>query len=197
MRSMNKKGFTLLEALIAMVILSTAILLLSQAWSSTFVKLNKTQKIFEFAALLERKMAEVELKYRGKAVDSIPEEESGDFGETNTDYTWKMFSKPMEMPDLASTLTSKDGGADEILISLMKQLMEGLGKAVKEVTVTVMYRPKTASKTIEYSVTTYFVDYDKDISFAFPGMGAMGAGGAGGGSSGGGNGGASPTGGSR
>lgn len=59
----------------------------------------------------------------------------------------------------------------------MKQLMEGLGKAVKEVTVTVMYRPKTASKTIEYSVTTYFVDYDKDISFAFPGMGAMGAGG--------------------
>lgn len=170
------RGFTLVEVMIAMIILSTAIILLSQSWSSSFAKINKTQKIFEFSALLERKMTEIQLKYAGKAVDAIPEEEAGDFGDTNPDYTWKLASKPMEMPDLSSTLMAKDGGVDETMMSLMKQLMEGLGKAVKEVTLTVSYKPKTAKKSTEYSITTYFVDYDKDINFSMPGMGAMGGG---------------------
>ena len=51
-------------------------------------------------------------------------------------------------------------------MSLIKQLTEGLSKAVKEVTVTVIF--KGGKKPQEYSVTTYFVDYDREFQMGVP-----------------------------
>jgi phenylalanyl-tRNA synthetase beta chain len=67
------------------------------------------------------------------------------------------------------TLTTAE--IDEALQAIIKQLTEGLSKMVKEVTVTVIYKaPKSKlAKPLEYSVTTYFVDYDKEVSFGMPG----------------------------
>lgn len=158
----RKEGFTLIEVLFAMLIMSGAILLLANSWSGSFMKIRKTQLTTEVAALLERKMVEVEIKYKGKPLESIPEEEGDDFGSEYPQYRWAMTSKDFELPDLSAGLTARDGGANEMFIQLMKTLTEHLKKTVKEVKVSVFYKGGGGNE-LEYSITTFFVDYDKEI----------------------------------
>jgi general secretion pathway protein I len=165
---LNKlKGFTLVEVMVAMMILSGALLLLSNSWGSAFARLQKANTSFKIAALLERKITELELEYRNKSLEEIPEERADKFGEDFPEYSWKLTSKKLEFPDLSSALTGKEGGADEITISVIKQLTETISKAVKEVTVTVIYIPPSG-KPLVNSVTTYFVDYNKDVKMGMP-----------------------------
>jgi general secretion pathway protein I len=165
----SNRGFTIIETLLAVVILSSALLLLTNSWSSSFMKIRKTQQNFEVAALLERKMTELEIEYRGKSLESIPEEREDSFGgDSNLEaYSWKMESQQLEIPDFSGTLTAQEGGADPFLISLVKQLSEGLSKAVKEMKVTVIYKPPKG-KAMNYSATMYFVDYDKELAIGMP-----------------------------
>ena len=157
----KKSGFTLIETLVAMMILSTGIILLVNSWTGSFMRLKKTQINNEVTMLLEKKMVEIDLEYKGKSIDSIPEEKEDDFGTDYPSYRWKMTSKEFEMPDLSPLFTAKEGGADQNLIMIMKQFSEHLNKTVKEVKVSVFY--KTAKKELEYSVTTYYVDYAKEL----------------------------------
>lgn len=160
------KGFSLIEVLLAMMILSGGVLLLANSWSGSFLRIRKTQTATEVAALLERKIVELEVKYKGKPLEGIPEEESDDFGSDYPQYRWQMTSKEFELPDLSAGLTARDGGANEMFIQLMRTLTEHLKKTVKEIKVSVFY--KVGDKELEYSVTTFFVDYDKEIPA--PGM---------------------------
>jgi len=165
----NPQGFTLLETVIAIVILAGSLILLSNSWGAAFMRIRKTQMNFEIAAMLERKMNEIDLQYRGKPLEEIEESKEGDFGSEGNlgQYTWKMSSKKLELPDIAATLTARSGGADQMLMSVIKQMTDALSKAVKEVTVTVIRKDKN-QKPVEASVTTYFVDYDKDIQVGMP-----------------------------
>lgn len=153
--------------MLAVVILASALLLLTNSWSASFLRVRKTQQQFEIAALLERKMTDIEIEYRGKSLDEIPDEKGDDFGKDYPQYAWKMTSKPLEIPDISATLASKDGGVDQFTVTIVKQLTEGLSKAIKEVTVTVILK-NAKPKPLEYSVTTYFVDYDKDLPLGVP-----------------------------
>ena len=167
-RNPHQQGFTLLETMLAVVILSSALMLLANSWGGAHLRVRKTQRQFEVAALLEKKMTDVEIEYRGKSIDEIPEEKSEEeIGEEFPQYKWKLSSKKLELPDISSTLSAKSGGADQFMMQVVKQLSEGLSKAVKEVTVTVIYQDKN-EKPLEYSVTTYFVDYDKEIPLGAP-----------------------------
>lgn len=168
----KNSGFTLLETLLAIAIVSTALILMSQSWAGSFQRIRKTQVNFEVASLLERKMTEIELEYRGKKLEEIPEEKSEDFGDEYPQYSWSMKSKALEMPDISASMSSQDGGVDQMTQSVVKQLTEGLSKMVKEVTLTVTYKPQNVknAKPQDFSVTTYFVDYDKEVSFGMPGI---------------------------
>lgn len=165
---MKKNGFTLIETVMAMVILSTGILLLANSWSGSFMRVRKTQLSTEVAALLERKMIEVETKYNGKPLESIPEEEADDFGSDYPQYSWKMTSKPLEVPNITATMTAQAGGADEMSLTIMRTLVEHLGNSIKEVKVSVIYTG--GKKPLEFSATQYFVNYDKQLPMpAMPG----------------------------
>ena len=165
----KNSGFTLLEVLIAMMILAAGVLLLAQSRSSSYNRLKKTQKNVEIAALLERKLAETDMKYRGKSIEGIPESEEDEF-EGFPEYSWKLESKEFEMPDLSGILVGRDGGADQTMLTLMKQFSEHLSKSIKEVKVTVVYKSK--NKEFEYSATLLFVDHDKQLPLpAIPGGG--------------------------
>lgn len=156
------KGFTLFETLLAMMILATGIILLQQSWSSSTLRQNKMRILNEMGALLEQKMLDLELEYASKSLDSIPDEQSEDFGSDYPQYSWKMTSHKLEFPDISAALTAQDGGAAQELLTIMNQFKDHLGKSVKEVKMTIIY--KGAKKNLEASATRYFIDYDREIS---------------------------------
>lgn len=157
----HRQGFTLLEVLIAVAIISASMITLSLATMGNNLRIRKTALNNNVAVLLERKMTEVEALYREKTLDEIPEEESGDFGSEYKQYRWTLKSQKFEFPDLSSLLISQDQG-EEMLLTVMKQTQEFISKSVKEVTVSVFV--KTPAREIEYSVTTYFVSYDEELT---------------------------------
>lgn len=169
----SRQGFTLIETVIAMVILSSGIILLTSSWGSSFMRVKKTQLSTEITALLERKMAEVEMEYAGKPLDSIPEEKEDDFGSDYPQYSWKMESKLFEVPDISATLTATDkgNGVDQLQLTIMKTLTDHLSKTIKEVKVSIIYK-SAGKKPLQFSATQYFIDYDKEIPMpSVPGMG--------------------------
>ena len=171
MKFPGRSGMTLVEVLIAMLILAGGLILIANSWSGTYGRLRKTQQTIEVAALMQRKMVEIEMEYKGKPLGSIPEEKADDFGSEYPQYSWKMESKEFEMPDLTPLLVSRDEGANGQMLSIMKQFSDHLSKSIKEVKLTITFKAKKA-RTVNYTVTTYFVDYDKEIPL--PGIGGLG-----------------------
>lgn len=170
----KSRGFTLIEVLVALVIVAGAIVAAATLWSGNFMRLRRSAVQYDVATLLERKMVEVEAKFSNKPINEIPESETGDFGSDYPQYTWSMESRDLELPDLTALLMSqKEEGTDEMLISMMKQMGEFLSNAIKEVRVTVHVKRK--GKEFKYSATQYFMDWERDFAGAMGGA----AGGAG------------------
>lgn len=161
---MKQNGFTLLETLIALVILVGGLALLVTSWSGSYMRLRKTQSTFEVSLLLEQKMGELEFEYRQLPLDSVPDEKEGDFGSEYPEYKWKMSSKKLEFPDLSGFTGTDNEGGDPMNAMIMKQITNTLNKAIKEVSVTVIFTPKSGAKPIEHTVTTYFVNYDTPLN---------------------------------
>ena len=169
---MNPRGFTLLEVLVSLAILVGGIVMISMAWSGSFMKMRKTNTAYDVATLLERKMVELESKYREKMNDMPEEGEKGDFGEDHPNYRWELKSRKLDFPDLTPLLVGQENGADEGLLGMVKQMTEYLGKTVKEMQVTIFVKTGRALKEQQFSATQYVIDYTQDF------MGGMGAAGA-------------------
>jgi general secretion pathway protein I len=155
-------GFTIIEVLIAMIILSGGILVIANSWSGNYNRLQKSRINNTMGHLLQKKMVELEIEYKNKPIDEIKEEDSGTFSEYKG-FTWTMKSQEFEMPDLSSALVAQNDGTDEQTLIIVKQVTEYIRKTVKEVTVTVSYRTPKAKKPITHEVTTYFVDFKKEV----------------------------------
>lgn len=171
-------GFTLIEVLIATVIMAGAIMVLANSWSGNFMRVRNARINNTLASLLEKKMTEYEIKAKEKPQEVLPESESGDFGAKFPGYRWEMSSQPFEMPDLSGALASKEGGVDEMTLMIIKTTAEYVKQACNEVQVSVYYKPQRGRE-LQHSATTYLVDFSKEIPI--PGMGGGGAGGASGG----------------
>ncbi len=168
----RSRGFTLLEVLLAMAILTGVMITLSQSWSGNFNRSRKITLNNNIAILLERKMADTETKYREKPLSEMPEEESGDFGQDLPGYTWKIKWKKFNMPDLSGIIMAKNEGmTDDFFLNMINQLTEFMSKSIREVTVEISYASPN-KKAITYDATTYFVDWSQELSI--PGLGGGG-----------------------
>jgi type II secretory pathway pseudopilin PulG len=167
MISKRSSGFTLLETLVAMVIMFGGVMVLANAWSGNFARIKMARVNNTMAGLLERKMTEYEVLTKERDPSEIPEADGGDFGPKFPGYRWEVATRPFEMPDLSNALIAREGGADEMLLQIVRSSTEYFRDAVKELTVTVFY--KRSDKEISAKVTTYIVDYTKQVSL--PGMG--------------------------
>ena len=162
MRQSSNSGFTLLEVLVALAILASGLVVLNSAWSGNTLRIRKVNLYQNVSTLLERKMVELEAKYKAKPFNEIPEEEEGDFGEDFPLYTWKLKTRDMEMPDLTGALTPPGEALDENLRLMIKTMTESISKSVKEVKVSVFVKHK-GGKDVEFSLTTYFVNWSFDL----------------------------------
>lgn len=167
----KNRGFTLFETMIAIAILSGAILVVAKTWSSNSQRVKKWRINQRASILLESKMAEIDRLYANR-FDRIPEDENGTF-EGEKRFTWTMKSQEFEMPDISSMLKQGDQGADEILLTLVDKLGEYFNDSIKEVTVTINY--KEGKQNLKFSATTFFVDYNKQIPLPNLGGGLPGA----------------------
>lgn len=161
MRLNTNKAFTLIEVVLAMMIMASGLFILTNSWSGTYNRLKKTQVKVQLAALLERKVVEIEREYKNKSLDSIPEEKEDSFGEELAEYSWKMTSQKLELPDLSAVMESQQDGVKTDLASLMKIFSEHISKSVKEIKVEVTYKDK--KKPITVDVVFYMIDYDRPL----------------------------------
>ena len=162
---MKKQGFTLLEVLVAMAIMVGAVLVLSSSWSGSFTRVRKAQLYNNVAELLERKATEIEILNKDKSLLEITAQE-GDFGPDFPQYRWTFAVQEFVMPDMTTLLTSGKSASQDV-ISIMTQLTQALSQSVLEGTVTVYVN--AGEKEVQFSVTTYFIDFNKDIPM--PGLG--------------------------
>lgn len=81
------------------------------------------------------------------------------------------------MPSLTGALISREGGADEMLLTIVRTMTEYINQTVKEVNVTVYFKSR-AGKELKSSVATYFIDYTKDLPMpqGLPTAGDLGSG---------------------
>ena len=170
---MKSKGFSLVEVLVAVMIFAGAIMVINNIWSANLVRIRKSRIVNESASLLKQKITEYEIKYAGKPLAEIPAKEAGGFGDKLPNYTWEMVSRDFEMPDLSSAIAGQEEGTSQMITVLIKTMTEFINKSVKEMKVTIKVKNppgvKKKTKPLEYSATTLFLDYEKDI--ALPGAG--------------------------
>jgi len=176
--SSRQSGFSLIEVMVAMLILTGSIVTLTSSWSGNYFRLNKAQINHNVNELLQKKITEIEIQYLDKPIEEIKDSDAGTFKDF-PNYRWTMESQDFEMPDLSAVLIGQDGGADELLLTIIRQMGEHISKSVKEVEVAVYVKFK--KNEVKYGVTTYFVDFDKELDLGSLAGIAGALGGAGGG----------------
>ena len=158
----RRRGFTLIEVLIAMAIMAGGIIVVTQAWSGNFLRVRKTNLYNNVTMLLERKVTELQAQYREKTLDEITDK-SGDFGSDLPNYRWEFTTHQFEMPDLSALLLGGDSGQGQNaqMLQMVQQMTQEISKAVKEGKVTVYV--KAGKREVPFSVTTYFINYGSDL----------------------------------
>jgi general secretion pathway protein I len=151
--------------LIAVTILVGGVIIVATSWSGNFLRVRKATLYNNVALLLERKITELEAQFKDKPLTEIHDQD-GDFGSDLPQYRWTFTTKEFIMPDLSSLLLGKENGTDDMLLTFVKSTSEYISKSIKEGTVTVFVK---AGKTeIPFSVTTYFMDYNQEMTI--PGL---------------------------
>lgn len=156
-----KRGFSLVEVLIATAILAGAMLVIGMTWSGNTLRVRKSNLYNNVSFLLESKMAETEAKYKDKPITEIPDSDGGEF-EGYPNYRWTMEAKEFVMPDLSAAIIAQNDGARDEILSMIKQMTEFISKAIKEVRITVFV--KSGKKEVSFAITTYFVNYEAEIA---------------------------------
>ncbi len=160
----KQSGFTLMETLIAMLILSGALVVLHSTWSGSLLAVKKSQGLQTVATLLQRKVVEVQAEMRGLKFNEIKESESGDFGEEYPGFSWGYTVQDFPAPDLRSAVGGASGDGqqiDDFTGTILSKFSEHLEKSVKELRITVFWQQ--GEKTLEYSITTLLVDYERPL----------------------------------
>jgi len=93
----NKKGFTLIEVLVAVTIMAGVVTTVALAWNTNTLRIRKSQNFNIVSSLIEQKMTELEVEYEDKKLTEIPEELSGDFGSDYPKYRWTFTSQDFQI----------------------------------------------------------------------------------------------------
>ena len=156
--AVSSAGFTLLEVLIAIAIMVTALTTIFTIEGSSIGASAKAKQMNVVAMLAKNKMIETEFDIEGKSFDEIEKEKTGPFDAPFEDYTWKRTVKELKFPNLGGGGGSKGSNEaeDQATEMISKLISNYLSKALREVTVTVVW--KRGGKDQTFAVSTYWVD---------------------------------------
>ncbi len=161
---MRISGFVLVEIVVALMILASSVLVVSRMRFGNQHRVGKAHHYHRAVQLLEQKMTELELQWSQEKLQSIPEDGSGVF-EREEDFSWSFKTQSLQLPS-ASNVAKQFGLTDDSSIHVAGLTTRLLSQLVWEVKVTVHY--KKGKRKSDYSLTSYFVDYSKDIEVSAP-----------------------------
>ncbi|MBI2711859.1 MAG: prepilin-type N-terminal cleavage/methylation domain-containing protein [Bdellovibrio sp.] len=164
---LNNQGFTLLEVLIAIMIMAMALGSIIAIQGGAIVATARAKQMNIVAMLARNQMIETEFKFRGKTFEEMKKEDGGTFDPPYQDYTWKSVAKEIQFPQLSALSPQKSegkggGGTSEIQELVTKLTTNFLSKAMREVTVSVLW--KQSGKEQSFSLTTYWVNLNHEFS---------------------------------
>ena len=90
MHQISSRGFTLLEVLVAFVIMAGTLAVILQAFSSGNANLSRMDRITHAALLAESRLSELGILYPIESIELTGEEESSDFD-------WRIVMEPYEL----------------------------------------------------------------------------------------------------
>ena len=149
---MQKTGFTLLEIMVAVAILSISLVALLSFQGNTLLTSGRAERVTEATMLARMKMSEIELDLdkqmkRGEFPDEKSEE--GNFDNPFAAYKWKMSIRRINLP----APVMGDEGSVENMVG--RQLTEEIGKTVREVRLEILWEEIGEEQTID--VVTHIV----------------------------------------
>lgn len=182
-----RQGFSLLEVLAALLILSVSIIALSANQTQSIRLIQSANKRTTAVALAQSKMAETNQLIMEKGLGEIKENSQGEFDqELYPSYGWTLSKQRIPVPDFTSLMSAASGDVvDEeenqgSFEGPMKAVTDLWGKGIKQVTVEVTWKERENPKS--YNLVTHYVENDV-MQQVQSMMGALTGGQAGGGSS--------------
>lgn len=164
-RESREAGFTLLETIIAMAIMVLALASILSVESNSINASARARQMNIVAMLAKDKMVETEYAIEGKTFDEVKKEEGGSFDAPYQEIRWKTTIKELEFPNLAVTGRKSEGGSGggttDAAETLTKLLTKFFSKAMREVTVTVIWTRGTGEQS--FSLSTYWVNLNHEF----------------------------------
>lgn len=143
LKNSEMRGFTLLEIMIALVILAGSILALLSAQGGSFMASERAERLTTATFLARQKMSEMQMETeKDLARNKFPQddtEEKGDFDEPFDDYRWKYTVTKVEIPLQEA---ESEEGANAIVLSYVRSIMEQISEGVREIKLTVFWGDK-------------------------------------------------------
>ncbi len=148
-----RMGFTLIEIMVAVSILSISLIALMSFSGNTLIKSGRAEQMTIAVMLARQKMTDIELELEKKMKrNEFPDEKSedGKFDEPYEDYTWEMEVRRVELPP---PVQGDEGGQIQGMVA--KQLTKEISKTVRELKLTVKWDEMDEEQSIE--VVTHIV----------------------------------------
>jgi prepilin-type N-terminal cleavage/methylation domain-containing protein len=179
----RQQGFSLLEVLAALLILSVSIIALSANQTQSIRLIQSADKRATAVTLAQTKMAETNHLIAEKGLGEIKENSQGEFDQDlYPGYEWMLIKQRIPVPDFTSLMSAASGEVvDEEetqgnFEGPMKAVTELWGKGIKQVTVEVTWKERDTVKS--YSLVTHYVESNvmQQVQSMMSGLGAGGSG---------------------
>jgi type II secretion system protein I len=154
----GRRGFTLLEVLIAMAIMITALAAIFMIEGSSIGASDKAKRMNIVSMLAKNKMIETEFDLEGKGFDELDKETAGKFEAPFNDYGWKRSIKELKFPNIGGGggSSAQDDANAQITDMISKFFSEYLSKSIREVSIAITWQRGGHEQS--FAVATYWVD---------------------------------------
>ncbi len=176
----NKKGFTILEVVVAMMIFAIAVSSMISSMGQGAVLTYESKELITAVYLSEERIFEIERKLEKDGYPEDDHEEKGEFkGDAYERYRWIERVKKVEIPDDIATMTQLlMGGSEEteteglttennqassfitMIAPLIQTIFDLFESSIREIEVEVQWEDESGD-TSSFILTTHFVDYSK------------------------------------
>ena len=161
--SNGNSGFTLLEVMIALAIMTVAFAAILTSQSSSISLTIKTKELNLAGWLAHNKMIESEHLLEGKPFSELSKEETKSFEAPFERFSWKREFRELKFPDLTQAVKEGQGIPEPSRI-LGKAITKYLNDSVREMVITILW--KRGADEQQMVLTTYLIDLNAEFNFS-------------------------------